>query len=64
MKNWPAFKGVDDMVKNLLKSLGSVAELKSPSIRARHWRELMRLFHSCLKLKRSVICDSCHLEIK
>ena len=46
VKEWDVYKGIDDAVKNLLKSLGSVTELRSPSIRDRHWNELMRTFRS------------------
>ena len=42
VKEWHVYKGVEDNVKNLLKSLSSVTELRSPSIRNRHWNELMR----------------------
>ena len=41
MKTWDAYLGIEKEVKNLITSLRSVAELRSGSIRDRHWNELM-----------------------
>ena len=41
MKAWDCYIGIEKEVKNLITSLRSVAELRSPSIRDRHWNELM-----------------------
>lgn len=38
---WDAFNGVDNEVKNMMTSLGAVGLLQSPSIRDRHWQQLM-----------------------
>ncbi|EGD79180.1 outer dynein arm heavy chain beta [Salpingoeca rosetta] len=39
---WEAFNGVDNEVKNMITSLGAVGLLQSPSIRDRHWQQLMQ----------------------
>ena len=38
---WEAFNGIDNEVKNMITSLGAVGLLQSPSIRDRHWQQLM-----------------------
>ena len=42
VKNWPVYKGVEDSVKNMMTALPLVDELKHPSMRERHWKQLMR----------------------
>ena len=42
LKNWPAFKGLEDAVKNMQTSLPLVEELHHPAMRDRHWKQLMR----------------------
>ena len=42
LKNWPAFKGLEDSVKNMQTSLPLVEELHHPAMRDRHWKQLMR----------------------
>jgi dynein heavy chain len=42
LKNWPAFKGLEDGVKNMQTSLPLVEELHHPAMRERHWKQLMR----------------------
>ena len=42
VKNWGAFKGLEDAVKNMMTALPLVEELKHPSMRDRHWKQLMR----------------------
>ena len=42
VKNWPAYKGLEDAVKNMQTSLPLVEELHSPAMRDRHWKQLMR----------------------
>ena len=38
---WDAYCGLDGMVKNMMTSLRAVGELQNPSIRDRHWEQLM-----------------------
>ncbi len=42
VKNWPAYKGLEDAVKNMQTSLPLVQELHHPAMRERHWKQLMR----------------------
>ena len=42
MRAWDAFNGLDALVKNMMTSLRAVGELQNPSIRDRHWEQLMR----------------------
>jgi dynein heavy chain len=39
---WDSFNGLDEEVKNMVTSLASVGLLQSPSIRERHWQQLMQ----------------------
>ena len=41
-KRWDARAGLDVYLKNLLKSLRSISDLRSPALRQRHWDALMR----------------------
>jgi len=41
-KNWPVYKGCEDAVKNMMTSLPLVSDLAHPSMRERHWKQLMR----------------------
>ncbi|XP_075025374.1 dynein axonemal heavy chain 17 [Calonectris borealis] len=42
MRSWDAFTGLDNSMKNMIKSLRAVNELQNPAIRNRHWHELMQ----------------------
>jgi dynein heavy chain len=42
MRAWDVYTGVENDVKNLMTSLRAVTELQNPSIRERHWQELMK----------------------
>jgi dynein heavy chain len=42
VKNWNVYKGCEDTVKNMMTSLPLVADLAHPSMRDRHWKQLMR----------------------
>lgn len=42
MRAWDGFSGLDSMVKNMVTSLHAVGELQNPSIRDRHWEQLMQ----------------------
>jgi len=39
---WDAYNGVENTVKNMMTSLRAVGELQNPSIRDRHWTQLMQ----------------------
>jgi dynein heavy chain len=41
MRVWQPYMYVETILKNLLTSLSAINELQSPSIRDRHWAELM-----------------------
>ena len=41
IREYEAFKGLDDSVKNFLTSVPLVADLRSPDMRDRHWSSLM-----------------------
>ncbi|KAK2515571.1 hypothetical protein Q9233_014084 [Columba guinea] len=43
VRAWDAFSGLDSKVKNMLTALKAVAELQNPSIRERHWNQLMQV---------------------
>lgn len=40
-KRWDARVGLDTYLKNLLKSLRSISDLRSKALRSRHWNQLM-----------------------
>ncbi|CBZ32638.1 dynein heavy chain, putative [Leishmania donovani] len=42
VKGWGVFKGVDETVRNMRTSLPLCDSLSSPSMRPRHWEELVR----------------------
>eukprot|EP01048_Picozoa_sp_COSAG05_P013037 COSAG05_NODE_1351_length_5113_cov_3.061827_1_plen_1457_part_00 len=42
VKNWDCYHGLEDSVKNMITALPLVEELKNPSMRDRHWKQLMR----------------------
>jgi len=39
---WDAYAGAENNVKNMMTSLRAVGELQNPSIRDRHWTQLMQ----------------------
>jgi len=39
---WDAYNGAENTVKNMITSLRAVGELQNPSIRDRHWTQLMQ----------------------
>ncbi|XP_069945104.1 dynein beta chain, ciliary-like [Cherax quadricarinatus] len=41
MRAWDAYTNLDSTVKNMLTSLRAVAELQNPSLRERHWGQLL-----------------------
>ena len=43
VREWAPYKMVDQVVKNYLISVPLVADLKSPSMRDRHWQQLMEI---------------------
>lgn len=40
-RSWDTFKGLEGEVQNMLTALPLIQQLKSPSMRGRHWKELM-----------------------
>jgi dynein heavy chain len=42
MRGWDAYMGAENDVKNLMISLRAITELQNPTIRDRHWQELMQ----------------------
>jgi dynein heavy chain len=42
VKGWEIFNHLEATIRNMISSLKSVAELQNPSIRERHWEELMQ----------------------
>ena len=45
MRLWDVFIGLELTVKNMLTSLRAVGELRNPSIRDRHWEQLVTATH-------------------
>ena len=43
MRSWDVYAQLDCYVKNMLTSLRAVAELQNPSLRERHWLQLMKI---------------------
>ena len=41
MRVWDAYANLDSTVKNTLTSVRAVGELQNPSLRDRHWAQLM-----------------------
>ena len=41
MRAWDAYMNLDSTVKNTLTSIRAVGELQNPSLRDRHWVQLM-----------------------
>lgn len=41
MRVWDSYVNLDSTVKNMLTSLRAVAELQNPSLRERHWGQLL-----------------------
>eukprot|EP00762_Andalucia_godoyi_P002900 ANDGO_04168.mRNA.1 Dynein beta chain len=41
-KSWDAYRGLESLVKNFLTCLPLVSDLRSPSMRDRHWNALMK----------------------
>lgn len=41
MRAWDSYVNLDATVKNMLTSLRAVAELQNPSLRERHWGQLL-----------------------
>ena len=41
MRAWECYLGVEGTIKNMMSSLKAVGDLQNPSIRERHWKQLM-----------------------
>lgn|SRR6218665_1161045 len=42
MRAWDTYVGAESTIKNMMTSLKAVTELQNPSIRDRHWAQLMQ----------------------
>ena len=49
VRMWDVYLGVDQLVKNFLTTVPCVADLKSPSMRPRHWSQLMEITKVTIK---------------
>ena len=56
VKHWKIYINLESTVRNMISSLKSVSELQNPSIRERHWQELMvtTKVHSLRRLSVSI----------
>ena len=41
MRAWDVYLGLESTIKNMMASLKAVGDLQNPSIRERHWKQLM-----------------------
>lgn len=41
MRAWDVYLGLESAIKNMMASLKAVGDLQNPSIRERHWKQLM-----------------------
>jgi hypothetical protein len=42
MRAWDAYTGLEGCIKNMMSSLKAVGDLQNPSMRDRHWKQLMK----------------------
>lgn len=56
MRTWDAYTNLDATVKNMLTSLRAVAELQNPSLRERHWGQLLVATKTESSTKSFVVC--------
>ena len=49
-REYDVYKGLDQQVKNFLAALPCIGDLKSPSMRERHWRQLMEITGKAIPL--------------
>lgn len=47
MRTWQPYIYLEQLLKNLVTSLRAITELQNPSIRERHWIELMQATKVC-----------------
>ncbi|MPC52197.1 Dynein beta chain, ciliary [Portunus trituberculatus] len=67
MRSWDAYINLDATVKNMLTSLRAVAELQNPSLRERHWGQLLIATKSESSTKSFVtltLCSACRFEVQ
>eukprot|EP00656_Telonema_subtile_P018040 TRINITY_DN1972_c0_g1_i10.p1 TRINITY_DN1972_c0_g1~~TRINITY_DN1972_c0_g1_i10.p1 ORF type:complete len:4525 (-),score=1414.93 TRINITY_DN1972_c0_g1_i10:97-13671(-) len=61
---WDTYKGIDDECNNMMVSLPLIQQLKSPSMRQRHWKELMLVTGTSFTLDSSFcLADLIALEL-
>lgn len=42
VRAWDVYLGIENFIKNMITSLKAVGDLQNPSIRDRHWQQLMQ----------------------
>lgn len=58
VKSWPAYEGLEQMLKNMAIALPLVQELQDQAMRSRHWKLLMRTSGKHTR-RASTSCTSC-----
>lgn len=58
MRTWDAYVNLDATVRNMLTSLRAVAELQNPSLRERHWGQLLVATKTETSTQSFVVCLS------
>lgn len=43
IRDWSVYTYIENLIKNMLTSLRALIELQSPSMKERHWAELMKV---------------------
>jgi len=53
IRNWPVYMQIENLIKTTFTSLRALIELQSPTMKERHWAELMKLIN-VIKLLNSI----------
>jgi len=43
IRDWSVYTHIENLIKNMLTSLRALIELQNPSMKERHWKELMEV---------------------
>lgn len=43
IRDWSVYTYIENLIKNMLTSLRALIELQNPSMKERHWAELMEI---------------------
>jgi len=43
IRDWSVYTHIENLIKNMLTSLRALIELQNPSMKERHWAELMKV---------------------